>query len=108
MIISSLLEAGMLICWGASWPFQVAKTYSSKDVSGKSILFLWLIEIGYILGLCYKIFYHYDYVVFLYLLNFIFVAMEIILYYAYKPHITIQKMPAKILNTKTDNDNAIF
>ena len=100
MMIGSILEAGMLICWGSSWPFQVVKTYSTKDVSGKSIFFLWLIETGYILGLAYKIFYHYDYVIFLYLLNFLFVAAEIILYYAYKPNISPQRVHVKIFKNK--------
>ena len=39
----SFFEAGMLICFGASWPFAVAKTYKSKSVKGKSRLFLSLI-----------------------------------------------------------------
>ena len=37
----SVLEAGMMICFGASWPFQVAKTYKTKEVKGKSILFIY-------------------------------------------------------------------
>lgn len=108
MVISSLLEAGMLVCWGASWPFQVIKTYSSKDISGKSILFLWLIETGYILGLIYKIFYHYDYVIFLYILNFIFVAIDIILYYCYKlpESVILHKMPAKMVYNDSHNSEA--
>ena len=36
--IMSLLEAGMMVCFGASWPFQVVKTYKSKEVKGKTII----------------------------------------------------------------------
>ena len=36
----SIFEAGMLICFGASWPFAVMKTYKTKSVKGKSRLFL--------------------------------------------------------------------
>ena len=32
----SVLEAGMMVCFGASWPFQVVKTFKSKEVGGKS------------------------------------------------------------------------
>ena len=42
----SFFEAGMLICFGASWPFAVMKTYKSKNVKGKSRLFLTLIAKG--------------------------------------------------------------
>ena len=84
MALGSFLEAGMMICWGCSWPFQVAKTYRTKDVSGKSLRFLWLIETGYILGLLYKAFYHFDVVIYLYLINFIFVSADLTLCYIYK------------------------
>ena len=83
MEIAKILESLMLLCWGASWPFQVYKTYKTKDVKGKSILFLWLVEMGYIIGLFYKYIYHYDGVVYLYWLNFILIAMDIALYYKY-------------------------
>ncbi|MCM1266129.1 MAG: PQ-loop domain-containing transporter [Candidatus Gastranaerophilales bacterium] len=95
MAIGQLLEAGMMICWGCSWPVQVAKTYTTKDVSGKSIVFLWLIQTGYILGLLYKIFFNFDYVIWLYLLNFIFVGTDMILYYSYRNRkpVAIKKLP---------------
>ena len=84
MDLGNILEACMLLCWGASWPFQVSKTYRTKNVKGKSILFLWLVETGYILGLIYKYGYNYDGVVFFYWLNAIIVSMDIVLYYRYR------------------------
>lgn len=84
MVLGSLLEAGMMLCWGSSWPFQVVKTYRTKDVSGKSLRFLCLIELGYVLGLLYKIFFNFDYVIWLYLINFIFVGTDLILYFVYR------------------------
>lgn len=84
MDIGSMLEAGMMLCWGSSWPFQVAKTYTTKNVKGKSILFLWLINTGYVLGIAYKAFFRFDYVIWLYLLNFVFVFTDLVLYYRYK------------------------
>lgn len=80
----SILEAGMMVCFGASWPFQVAKTYKTKNVKGKSILFLWLVELGYVLGMLHHILYAPDNVIYLYLLNFILVGTDMILYYRYK------------------------
>ena len=84
MDIGSMLEAGMMLCWGSSWPFQVAKTYTTKNVKGKSILFLWLINTGYVLGIAYKALFRFDYVIWLYLLNFVFVFTDLVLYYKYK------------------------
>lgn len=80
----SIFEAGMMICFGASWPFQVAKTYKTKQVKGKSILFLWLVELGYVLGMIHKALYSPDIVFFLYLLNFVLVGTDMVLYYMYK------------------------
>lgn len=80
----SVLEAGMMICFGSSWPFQVAKTYKTKNVKGKSILFLWLVEIGYILGMLHHILYAPDNVIYLYLLNFMLVGADMVLYYRYR------------------------
>ena len=80
----SIFEAGMMICFGASWPFQVAKTYKTKNVKGKSIFFLWLVEIGYICGMIHKALYSPDMVFFLYLLNFVLVGTDMVLYYIYK------------------------
>ena len=33
------LEAAMLICFGASWPFAIIKTVRAKNPAGKSYLF---------------------------------------------------------------------
>ena len=80
----SIFEAIMMLCFGASWPFQVAKTYRTKNVEGKSILFLWLVETGYILGMLHHILYAPDKVIYLYLLNFALVGIDMVLYYKYK------------------------
>jgi|GEM_PF-340680 len=80
----SILEAGMMLCFGISWPFQVAKTYKTKNVKGKSILFLWLIEAGYVMGMGHKILYSMDAVIYLYILNFVVVGADMVLYYIYK------------------------
>lgn len=80
----SIFEAGMMLCFGVSWPFQVAKTYKTKNVKGKSILFLWFVEVGYLMGMAHKVFYNMDAVIYLYALNFLLVGSDMILYYLYK------------------------
>lgn len=80
----SIFEAGMMLCFGVSWPFQVAKTYKTKNVKGKSILFLWFVEVGYLMGMAHKVFYNMDAVIYLYALNFLLVGTDMMLYYLYK------------------------
>ena len=72
----SLFEAGMLICFGASWPFAVRKTFKTKSVKGKSKLFLILIIIGYIFGLINKILNSMDFVFWLYVVNLLLVSTD--------------------------------
>jgi len=80
----SIFEAGMLVCFGASWPAAVAKTYRTKNVKGKSRLFLWLVIIGYAFGMIHKIIYDYDLVLYLYVLNLLLVACDLVLVYKYR------------------------
>ena len=72
----SFFEAAMLICFGASWPFAVVKTYKSKCVKGKSRLFLTLIIIGYICGIINKIINSMDLVFWLYVINLLLVSTD--------------------------------
>lgn len=74
----------MLICFGASWPAAVAKTYRTKNVKGKSRLFLWLVIIGYICGMIHKVLFNFDLVFYLYVLNSLLVATDLALVYRYK------------------------
>ena len=46
----SYLEAAMLICFGASWPFAIIKTVRAKNPAGKSYLFAALVIAGYVAG----------------------------------------------------------
>lgn len=79
----SLLEAGMLVCFGASWPFAIAKTVRTKTVHGKSRMFLGLILTGYGLGVLHKYFHSPDKVMFLYVFNFLMVLTEFVLCFVY-------------------------
>lgn len=102
----SILEAGMMFCFGASWPFQVAKTYRTKNVKGKSILFLWLVETGYVLGMLHKIFYNMDAVIYLYALNFLLVGADMFLYYLYRNR-PENKVNIQLLQNKFAAEQAI-
>ena len=80
----SIYEVIMLICFGASWPFAVHKTYKTKSVKGKSVLFLSLIFLGYISGIIHKCIYKPDAVILLYILNLILVGADLTLWFKYR------------------------
>lgn len=80
----SIFEAIMLICFGAAWPLSIYKSYTSKNNSGKSVYFLYIILIGYFSGIIHKLLYSYDLIIFLYILNFLMVLIDILLYYRNK------------------------
>jgi len=80
----SWFEIGMLLCFGASWPFSIRKMVVAKTSAGKSFIFSYLLLIGYVCGILHKIIYHCDGVIFLYLLNFMMVLTDMVLCYYYK------------------------
>ena len=77
----SIFEALMLLCFGAAWPLNIYKSWTARTAKGKSLSFLLVIEVGYISGMINKILYHYDFVLYLYLLNFIMVGIDCTLYF---------------------------
>ena len=80
----SIFEIGMLICFAASWPAAIAKTYRSKNPGGKSILFALLIILGYLCGAAHKILYQPDLVYWLYVFNMLLVATDLVLVLIYR------------------------
>ncbi len=81
--LAPYLEAIMMICFGISWPVAIAKTLRTRNVKGMSLFFLVVVELGYLAGILSKLLGHRDWVVALYLMNYLFVGFEIILYYRY-------------------------
>ena len=80
----SVLEAIMMLCFGLSWPMSIYRTYKVKNPAGKSIVFLWLIIIGYLAGILNKIFGKMDWVVWLYAVNALMVATDLFLVCLYR------------------------
>ena len=77
----SIFEITMLICFGAAWPASIYRSYVSRTTSGKSLLFLIIIDIGYIAGIIHKISNDRDPVIYLYIVNGIMVFADIMLYW---------------------------
>lgn len=80
----SVFEIIMLACFGAAWPFSIYRSYKSRQIAGKSVLFLFIIFAGYIAGTVHKLIFSFDPVIYLYILNALMVFVDIVLYYRNK------------------------
>ena len=80
----NIFEAIMLICFGASWPVSIWKTFKVKNPVGKSVGFLWLIIIGYVAGIINKVLGKTDWVLALYILNTVMVSADLFLVIYYR------------------------
>jgi hypothetical protein len=86
--MSELLEIVMILSFGASWPFNVVRSFKARTAKGKSPTFMLLIIFGYIAGIASKFlneaymaaFSEKWYVLFFYFLNLIMVAIDFGLY----------------------------
>ncbi len=71
----------MLLCFGVSWPISIYKSYTSRKVGSKSVVFLYAVLLGYVAGIINKLIYSPDIVLALYILNLLMVAADTVLYY---------------------------
>ena len=53
MLWPQLMETVMLICFGLSWPISIHKTWRTREVAGKSRVFLSFV--GYVAGVMAKL-----------------------------------------------------
>ena len=87
--MAEILEVIMIVSFGASWPMNVLKSWKARTTKGKSLAFLCLILFGYIAGIAGKLLNpaymgaiaEKWYVLFFYVLNFIMVGTDLILYF---------------------------
>lgn len=77
----SIFEIIMLICFGAAWPVSILKSWNSRTNNGKSLFFLIIVLTGYVAGILHKIFYYYDMVILLYMVNFTMITIDLFVYY---------------------------
>ncbi len=80
----SVFEVGMLVCFGFAWPISIMKSIKTKSIEGKSLLFMYVVMIGYLFGMTHKIIYNLDFVLILYGVNFLMVFVDVMLYYKNK------------------------
>lgn len=79
----SVWEILMLLCFACSWPVSIIKTLRTKVVLGKSPLFMSIIMLGYVFGMIHKYTHSFNFVIYLYLFNFLIVGCDLALYFHY-------------------------
>ena len=88
VFMSEILEIVMIVSFGFSWPMNLMKSFKARTTRGKSLPFLLLIFFGYIAGIASKLtsatyiadFSEKWYVLFFYVLNFLMVGGDLVLY----------------------------
>ena len=81
-----LCETIMLILFGFSWPFNIAKSLKSKTTLGKSLVFEVIVIVGYLFGVAAKLIIYSNtgvlqYSFWFYLLDIALVSTDIVLYF---------------------------
>ena len=76
-----IFEFLMLFCFGFSWPFAIAKSLRSRSTKGKSLMFMLLIELGYIFGIVHKVLNNFNWVTWVYVVLFVIVGFDVYLYW---------------------------
>jgi len=81
--MNQIFEVLMLLAFGAAWPFSIRKSWVSGSTAGKSIVFLWVVLIGYLSGIANKIINEQvgDGVIWFYTCNTLMVSIDTVLYY---------------------------
>lgn len=84
----------MVLCFGFSWPFSVIKSYRARTATGKSLLFISLVWIGYVFGVAGKIITNnITYVFIFYVINLAMISCDILLYFRNK---RLDKLKAEV------------
>jgi hypothetical protein len=89
-----LFEALMLVAFGCSWPASILKSLRTRYVRGKSPAFMVIILTGYVCGITHKVLnpppaeagFLARYVIWLYVLLFVLVSTDLILYMLFRKH----------------------
>jgi hypothetical protein len=75
----------MYICFGASWPMSINRSYKSRSTKGKSLMFMCFIGFGYLCGIGAKLITGtFNLAFYVLVLNIVLVSTDIGLYFRNK------------------------
>jgi hypothetical protein len=101
--MAEILEIVMVLCFGASWPMNIMRSYRARTAKGKSLAFLIFISVGYVAGIASKFmnesymdnFESKWYVLIFYCINLVMVSIDIVLYFRNRALDRAADAPAK-------------
>lgn len=86
-MMADVLELLMIVCFGVSWPLNIAKAWKARTAKGASVPFYFLILAGYLFGITSKAVRLFRgistpwYVWFFYILNSVIVTLGILVWF---------------------------
>ncbi len=80
----AIFESIMLLCFGSAWPFSIYKTWKTKSSKGKSLFFVSILLVGYAAGILFQVVGKFNAVLYLYILNFVLVGIDLVLSIRYR------------------------
>lgn len=81
-MIYGVFEVLMLLCFAAAWPFSIVKQWRTRSSKGKSVLFSYIIIVGYLFGIANKVVNDdINYVLAFYILDLCLVLIDTAIYY---------------------------
>ena len=82
ILLAQLFEAGMLICFGASWPLNAYKSWKARTAKGNNWQFFALVITGYLLGTASHLVVdpQFTWIIIVYLINIAFLFLNIGVY----------------------------
>lgn len=95
--MADVLEILMLVCFGASWPLNILKSWRARTAKGKSILFNILIFGGYVFGAASK---------FVMLANGNAVKIQVIVVYLFNAVMVLADCALFVRNKRLDASDA--
>ena len=98
-----IFEFLMLCCFGFSWPFAIAKSLRSRSTKGKSLMFMLLIELGYIFGIVHKVLNNFNWVTWVYVVLFVIVGFDVYLYWRNRRYEReLERSAERVIGAKED------
>ncbi len=77
----SIFELFFFVFIAFAWPISISRMIRRKSTKGKSLLFSGIVLSGYAFGIMHKLLYSFDWVIFVYILDFALVAADIIVFF---------------------------
>lgn len=77
----SIFELGFFVFIACAWPISIVRMLRKKSTKGKSIIFSFILLLGYVFGIGHKVLFRLDWVLAVYILNFCLITADAIVFF---------------------------